>query len=754
MNKLYLGSLLFLSAISYSQVEKGSYVATEKGQKIKLNIKENNKYELVVFYGDYEVKNDTLHFNNNNSSDSEFSVSFSPEANPEKGKVKVKLVGEYMYYYFTGMHIGTQSGKALPVYKSFSEFFSGTEEESKELVFEINREEFFYLAKEDYDGKTQISKFVLPRDANEIQIEYSPNYLGKVKLQGYLNDKKQLVVSENGKLSPMNFIMENEKSEEKKITSVAPIETKTESNWTYAGKKKDYDAFATAVDSAASYPVSDFKLNIKNTLQKALEATKKEPSKFLVIVYDTNNKNAKNEFDQFVIDKQNEISSYLTYDPETDANNYNFYLASAKDKSWLSKNKISDNPSIIVTDGEGNVLSKTKGSLAKNQSLYMGYSQNKNELLRTKALFDVNKVINSKAKEAQVLKAFANLSKLEIPYESNVDYVVAEPVAETAVVTDYADSIYVEQPYDYYTPNQSVFSKRTLDKKKVLSAWETLVKSHSKDAKPNIDFVAVSLAEIKGVGFYKHIFNEQRIYDEANFKAIDYLLKHYEDIIIEQQKMSGQDANVVDYYGDYPATIDTELPRAISNHIAEFGDQASDSYKARILEVYKKVLEKQAGDYKSKIDYFRLLNSYSNSEQNYVEEYDAFFNSIFKGNNDIEILDELYTSRTQNGQDYEEWTMFKNYFSNASNEAAWFVVEKSKNPESVKKAIKWSESSLRIEKNNPYYLDTLAQLYYKNGEKQKAISTQEQALKFSETMDEETKADLETVLQKMKNGSY
>ncbi|WP_296148543.1 hypothetical protein [uncultured Flavobacterium sp.] len=751
MNKFYLGSLLFLSAISYSQVEKGSYVTNEKGQRIKLNIKENNKYELVVFYGDYEVKNDTLHFNNNNSSDSEFAVSFSTEANPEKGKVKVKLFGDYMYYY-TGIYIGTQTGKAAPAYKSFAEFFSGTEaEDTKELVFEINREEFFYLAKEDYEGKTQISKFTLPRDANEIQIEYSPNYLGKVKLVGYLNDKKQLVVSENGKSNPLTFIMESEK-QEKKTASIKPIETKTETNWTYPGKSDRWSAYQQPADSTLA--VYNFKFKIESDLTKAIGATKKDKTKFLVINYDPDNKKSKEEFNTFIENQQYSVGSYSSYTDNIEYDKYNYYLANAKDKTWASKNKIKDNPSIVIVDGEGTVLSQTKGNISKNASLFeVYYSSIGPDLKRTKALVDLSKALNSKAKESEILKAFASLPEDDY-YGSVAETVTAEPVVEVAAPVS-EDQTVETVAFDMdYSPSETVYTNPVFDKKKILSVWENIVKNHAKDTKPNLDFVKVALAEIKGIGFYKHIFNEGRVYDEANFKAIDYLLKHYNEIIVEQQKSNGQETNVADYYGDYPATIDAELPRAISNHITEFGDQASDSYKARILEVYKKVLEKQAGDYKSKIDYFRLLNSYSTSEQNYVAEYDAFFNSIFKGNNDIEILDELYASRTQNGQDYEEWTMFKNYFSNASNETAWFVVEKSKNPESVKKAIKWSESSLRIEKNNPYYLDTLAQLYYKNGEKQKAISTQEQALKFSETMDEETKADLETVLEKMKNGSY
>lgn len=46
--------LLFTSGIfmSYSQtkgIEKGTYLSTNKGQKIKLNLLDDNKYELVFY---------------------------------------------------------------------------------------------------------------------------------------------------------------------------------------------------------------------------------------------------------------------------------------------------------------------------------------------------------------------------------------------------------------------------------------------------------------------------------------------------------------------------------------------------------------------------------------------------------------------------------------------------------------------------------------------------------------------------------
>ncbi|MNY77106.1 hypothetical protein D3C86_2169070 [compost metagenome] len=60
-----------------------------------------------------------------------------------------------------------------------------------------------------------------------------------------------------------------------------------------------------------------------------------------------------------------------------------------------------------------------------------------------------------------------------------------------------------------------------------------------------------------------------------------------------------------------------------------------------------------------------------------------------------------------------------------------------------------------VTKNNPYYLDTLAQLYYKDGQKQKAIETQTLAVKYLDAnIDEVTASEIKEVLTKMQNGTY
>lgn len=163
-----------------------------------MNLYDNKKYELVVFYGDYEVKNDTLFFNNNYSAESDFTVVFSPDANPAMGKIKVILKGVSGYY--SGIYIGTQSGKSEPDYKYLNDLVGELNYDDTEVNFEINKAEYIYLAREDYNGETSLYKYAIPRNANEIQIEYIPNYLGKVNLQGYYNEKNELVISENKKI--------------------------------------------------------------------------------------------------------------------------------------------------------------------------------------------------------------------------------------------------------------------------------------------------------------------------------------------------------------------------------------------------------------------------------------------------------------------------------------------------------------------------------------------------------------------------
>ncbi|MFC6098235.1 tetratricopeptide repeat protein [Flavobacterium qiangtangense] len=768
MKKFFFPSMLLLASVSYAQkaITPGTYLSTSEGQSIKLRLTTDKKFEIVLFHGDYEIKNDTLKLGGTVSeSASDFAVNFTSDGNPSPGKVKVQLFGKNASLYSSSIYIGTQNGKATPVFKNLSEFSSETNYNEDELNFEVDRAEFIYLVKEDFYSESTIEKYVLPKNKNEIKFEYNPNYFGKMRLEGYYNEKDELVIAEKNKKSPLMFLEESKINSTPK-TSEKPVETKKEKNWTYAGKTEGLDAY-TAVDS--TYAPSNFKLVVQDNFQKALESTKKTPQKFLVISYDPDNKMSKSEFDEFIKNQQYSLGSYMSYSDESkDFDRYNFYNASAKDKSWATKNKITDVPSTIVLDADGNILSQTKGSVSSNQYIFDVYGSASESLKQVRSLKELEKTLNGKTKEDVILKKLAELSDDNpggwsiYPPSPSVTEVVEVP-APSYPVNQEGDEVVEEivqvegvKSENYYQQNEPVYAKTNIDKKKLLATWDKIVNSRSKDSKPNMDFVKVALAEAQNTGFYKKIFNEERLYDETNFKAIDYLIKHYDAILAEQSAKSADSVAVA--YGDYyGSTIETLLPNAISSNRNFTDGDVSADYQRRVLGIYKKLMEKQSGNWYLNNSYFDTLENFArtaNGEQEYVSEYDLFFNKLFASGNEIEVLNDLFSDEKNSQYGYGDWTSYKANYAQMSNQGAWFVVEKSNNPESIKKAIKWSESSLRIDKNSPYYLDTLAQLYYKNGEKQKAISTQEKAVKNANEIDETTRQEMEIVLEKMKNGTY
>lgn len=72
----FLLLFLFLSAPSFAQQEtlksKSYYSLDDSGRRMKLNLLDNNKFELVLSYGDYEVINDSLLFKNKDGDKSVF----------------------------------------------------------------------------------------------------------------------------------------------------------------------------------------------------------------------------------------------------------------------------------------------------------------------------------------------------------------------------------------------------------------------------------------------------------------------------------------------------------------------------------------------------------------------------------------------------------------------------------------------------------------------------------------------------------
>ncbi|WPO80560.1 hypothetical protein [Flavobacterium sp. KACC 22761] len=746
MRKFVWSILLVITGIScsFSQVkgiEKGTYLSTNKGQKIKLNLLEDNKYELVFYTGNYEIKGDSLIFIQKENAENGFDLAFATDKKAKKVKIKFPDSSYYSFY------IGTQKGNEEVVYQRVSDIKTKIDPnwEKTDLEFDIEKTDYLYLVYENYDGKSNVCKYTLPKDVSEITVKYEFALLGDLKIGGFFDRKtNELKISEPSGKDPLVFLNEKNPQPEKP-KKVIPLENQTISNWTYPGKENYNDIYGTgvAVDTTLYPPLStgteiapptlpsqyDFKLKIENNLKNALAATKEAKLKFLMFYSNSKDKAVKENFNAFVKDQETQAgyNMYDGYNPVYDV--YNYYLAGADDKKWLKTNKITDDPSVLVLNSDGDILAKAKSDLSDKSYQFSYYGDLYKKLQRVNAFVYINKVFkNKKAPDADLISAFNSASVLEISYDYDLDETIADPNSTDFVITKIAS-----------------------DKKEVAQTWKKLIEAHQKDTKPEMYLVETIVREIKNQGFTKQLFNEDKVFSDTDFLAIDYLLKH-SDKIEENRSDFNNKEDEVHNIGNVIFEISSALQ---SNSYIAQDKFSSDINKEKNISIYKKIIALGKGNFESYSNYFQYLNNSEDptaSNVDFLKEFTAYFDSNLTASSPIEKLDAMFSALDSS---YDGWNSFKDYHSNLCNNAAWSVVLQSQNANFLKEAIKWSEYSLVITKNNPYYLDTLAQLYYKDGQKQKAIETQALAVKFLNAVTEpETAADIKETLDKMKNGTY
>lgn len=745
----FIWSLLLLFSVvsvSFSQrgnINKGTYISTSKSGKVKLNLLDNNKYELVFYSGEYEIKGDSLFFSNKkNNSENGFDISFVNDKNAKK--IKVKFLNPSYYFFY----IGTQKGSEEVQYQSVSDIKTKLDPNwtTTDLDFEIDKTDFLYLVYEDYNGKSDVSKYALPKDVSEIKINYEAALFGNLNITGFFDQKtNELKIAESSGKDPLVFVNEKDVQLDK-ASKVVPLENKIITNWTYPGKEEyPKDQYGVGVDSTASvdyaspvaidsvYSNYKFALKIEDNLKDALKATKDAKNKFLAVYVNSKTSSSKSDFNAFIKDQETQTgyNMYDKYDPKFDV--FTFYLAGAEDKKWLKNNKITDEPSVLVLNGEGDILARAKSDLTSKQYQFNYYGDFYRKLLRTGAFLSVDKTLkNKKASDADLIQAFNKAALLEPVYEYESDYTLQNDNSTEFVMT-----------------------KPTLDKKEVAQTWKKLIEAHQKDKNVNMVFVETILKEIKNQGFTKQLFNQERILNDTDFLAIDYLLKHSDEIESKRAEFNNTE-DAIHSFGNVISEVTNALQQ---NLYASQDGLTGEMNKEKINSVYKKIIASGKGNFDAYRNYFYYLSQIEEqdgSNTTYLREFSTYFDNTLAGSSPIEKLDAIFGGLdSSSSYSYDGWSSFKIYHSDICNSAAWTVVLKPQNSNFIKDAIKWSEYSLIVTKNNPYYLDTLAQLYYKDGQKEKAISTQTLAVKYLDAnIDEETARDIKEVLAKMQNGTY
>ena len=766
--------VLAVFAISFLNAQtkniQGTYTSVGKEKGIELKVNADNTYEMVFLQGKISTVNDTIVFENTMNSTSSFTVK---QTDNNQGTnnigIQFKANNNNLFYDYRKIYLGTQNNDNEEInyirIKGETEYNYG--ETNEDIILTIDKAKYLYLV--EYTNKiAYITKYELNANVSGLEIEFSPSDFNKVELVGIVNEDNKIgVFQRSDNEYARDFLLfekkENIKDDTKEIKSISVSKDKT-----FVAPDKDQYKDYEEYDTVEEIPNFDFKLVIDSSLKDAQKTLSKTPNKFLVVAYDASGKFGKKEFESFVADYENNVESYMydTYDENYDL--YNFYFATSKDKN-LFDTKITE-PQLVILNDNGNKIYSLKGSLTENIDLFLYYSPLYQKLQQANAYLNVDQTISNKKATVNAIKsAFNEILKIEIPYVQDVEYSEAAVVEDSNYSDDEAiveapDSISVYLNDFEQQINEDNLYKLKSTKQTIESSWVKVLEYYNKQTAVDYDLVKMIKKEISNEGFSIRLFRERKdILTDIDFKAIDYLLKNYNAITTKEQHIQSDTISSGYEFGydyEYERSIDDVLIN-LFNYTIYSNNEQSGVYITKVFSYYKKYIEITGYNVSVYSSYLNALSS--NLDQltektDFYNSYETYFNMIItKDKNIFESLDEAYTkiNATTNDYNISDWNSFKSSFSSLANTVAWSVVENEKDTLLIKKAIQWSEASLKIEKENYYFLDTLAQLYYKNNQKELAIQTEEKAILLAEKAEDVYATDeYRLVLEKMKTSKY
>lgn len=764
MKKEILTALLLLSSIIYSQtIPEGNYISTKKGENFKLHINPDNTFEMSVFHGKVVQKKDSIFFDNESLKTQHFEILKSEKKSIDNIQLSF-TEDSYISYYYDKIYIGTQENENSTIeFKSLSEYMPGiaTQYDTKTFSLSIEKCKYFYLVHEVLDKESYIYKFTPTSNNNSYEIKYNAYSGIEIKLFAFYDPKSKELKLTDGK-SPMVFVPEGEIKNQNSSSQIIASSVETIKNWSYTGKKdKQTETNSIPTDSYAQTtedkPKFQFHLKIEKTFKNAISNNKN--GKYTIVVIDPS-KDAKTKFQNFITQYENYVTSYMYEEYRAEYDKFNFYLANSSDKE-IKKYGNSNNSTLFFYNDKGNLLYHEKGTNYDNSEIIYSANQITNELLNADLEAQIDNCVTLKLTSKEKKEILHNFIKSYTKSNNNnITTDIAPPVVDSTIKTNKENIKVVEAvvdttavvsipDYDYsILKEKNNFYKTKSNAEEVRKLWKTTFLEH--ENKPfDIQIALVGIKELQDSGVANILFNEQTNFNEEfNFKVLQYLTKNIdkiEEVISSNEYYNSTYINVFDARNDIMRIIEENFLNSTSSNKATM---------QKSLELLKNLIRSKSNDYYTIKRYLDALKKLEMYEQYFIA-YDSYFTSIITNSNQS-IIEQLDTNYSLKENRNEDWNTFKSNFSYYANESAWLIVEKSlQKIANVSKAIRWSETSLAIEKNNGYYLDTLAQLYYLNGEKQKAIETQEKAVaNFVVDNDPETFEKMKVVLEKMKNGTY
>jgi hypothetical protein len=739
MKKLLLILAFTLQFVNAQNTIVGEYISTTKNSNgVKLYFFEDNTYQISVFSGKYKIENDSIILEND-SKENSFNLLFEKGKKPSN-KVTVKATPYNYYSLFSSEYLGIQKTENSEIeYKAFKDYFDendleeytesvykavenadeNTENKAEnpetKLSFEIDRAYALYFVKYK-ERKSNIEKYIIPTDVNTIDVTIHDNYLSDLELSGKVENDKSVIFLTDGK-SPLSFIKKNAV---KKIDYVVPSIKSSEKKWTFPGMKNrddyyDYDSDSTAVvvDTAMAYTTSDYKFNAKveKNLKEALMNLKKEPAKYLFVYYNLKGKKTEKDFNKFIEDYNRNVgyNMYSEYDATYDK--FNFYLATGSDEANFKKNGIIDK-SLLILNKDGKIIASSTKSLDDIvNAIYYDTTYLLNKLLETEnAIALANSIANKKTSVPELTKNLNTNYKdfFTANYYYNNSFITVNDETEVIAVedpnmiaVDSAATVGENDDFKYY--KSEVSEKLLSEKLNVIFEYY-----NSKNIVDN-QLINILLGEISENHNSFDLFNNKNnTYNKQEIKYINYILKYNGDqknkakiAIVLNGLLSQKEAN----------NPDIKAYNAIATSLISYSGN-------------------NFGIIQNEINNFNAKEKGSEDANKLV---DLYYNILVNDKPVFENLDTQFNNLSTEVDYTMDWAGYKNRVNSMLNEQAWDIFELGKTKD-FERAIKWSELSNIVEKDNPYSLDTLGQLYFAVGRKSEAIVIQTKAVALAKTM--------------------
>lgn len=737
MKKLLLILACTLQFVNAQNTIVGEYISTTKNSNgVKLYFLEDNTYQISVFSGKYKIENDSIILENDNKENS-FNLLFE-KGKKTVNKITIKATPYNYYSLFSSDYLGIQKTENSEIeYKLFKDYFdqndleeytksvykaienvdenSENKEEKPErkLSFEIDRAYALYFVKYK-ERKSNIEKYIIPTDVNVIDVTIHDNYLSDLELSGKIEKDNSVIFLTDGK-NPLSFI---KKSAITKIDYVVPSTKTSEKKWSYPNMKSredyyDYNVDSTAVLTDSTANRYEFKAKVEKNLKEALLNLKKEPSKYLFVYNNLKEKRAEKDFNNFIEEYNTNVgyNMYSEYDATYDK--FNFYLATKSDEAFLKKDKSSDN-SILILNKDGKIIASSTKKLDE-----IAYSLNYDVIYLTNKLQETenaillsNSVTNKKTSIPELTKSLntnykdfftsnyynTNHYTETVETENNENEI---RVNEVSSAIDTTATAYENKDFKYY---KSEVSEKTLAEK-----LNTIFEYYNSKNTVNNELINILLGEISGNHISFNLFkNENSTNNKLEIKYINYILKYNENeknkskiALVLSQIISDKQVN----------DPDIETYNAIANQLIAYSGNNIHIIQSAIYNFNKKEQGSESANKLVDLFYTTLVN-----DKPVFENLDSQFNNL---STEID-----YTM---------DWAGYKNRVNSLLNQQAWDIFEKNQTKD-FERAIKWSELSNIVDKNNAYSLDTLGQLYFAVGRKSEAIVIQTKAVALAKEL--------------------